>query len=741
MTGFSVSVGLICHIIHVMNIPKREWSCKEDWFLIKWLVVSWHWIFSFRQKIVPFWCSPYSRITSKGSFPLSTRTQQQLSPRKRFFFSLFLIVPLLLFFVALEMILRIAGYGPDLSLFSSETIAGKEYLTMNPAVKNRYFSQVDFNPTTSPEYFSSPKPEGTFRIFCLGGSTTVGYPYWYNGSFSSFLRDRLQATFPDKRIEIINLGMTATNSYTVLDMAGDLAPYKPDLFLIYDGHNEFYGALGIASHESAGTSRWTALLYLRLVHLRSFLLVRDVLRSVFRWFGKEESGSSRTGTMMEQLSRGQYIRVGDSRYLEALTAFRDNLSEIVSLSRNNGIPVIFGTQVSNLKDQPPFVSSSSDAQPLAERESFLRSLSNARAYLLQSRIAQAKDTLQRLTSLDGQHAEVHYLLGKCFQAQSKYDSARAAFTRARDFDQLRFRMSSDFNESILALKDLPSVAVVDMEALFARSSPHGLVGNNLITEHLHPNARGYFLMAKAYAGAIREMGILATPDEWASNDTISDETFWKNRHLTEIDELIAERRTEVLTSGWPFKDQYPIVDPVPEKDTLRSIAERATRGILNWKKAHEQAADYYEGRKEFEKAELEYRTIINQIPLDVRAYLRLARLQLDRDLIGLARQTLLASMSVEETALASRALGDIALRSGRSGDAVTHYERLAKFPQSPQERDENGYLLALAYLQSNNPDAAVRLLERLILENPAHHQANELLKRIKELSSRDSPPR
>ena len=672
---------------------------------------------------------------------MSTTTPQQLSTRKRIFFSLFLIIPPLLFFVALELILRVAEYGPDLSLFTPETIAGKEYLTMNPAVKNRYFNQVDFNPTTSPEYFLMPKPEGTFRIFCLGGSTTVGYPYWYNGSFSSFLRDRLQATFPAKKIEIINLGMTATNSYTVLDMAGDVVSYEPDLLLVYDGHNEFYGALGVASHESAGTSRWSSLLYLRLVHLRTFQLIRDVLRSVSGWFGKEKPTSSRTGTMMEQLSRGQYIPYGDARYQEALAAFRDNISATVSLSGNNSIPILFGTQVSNLKDQSPFVSSSAEYAPAQARESFMRAISNARAALLDSKIAQAKDTLRRILSYDSLYAEAHYLLGRCYEASREYDSAKIQFVRARDYDRLRFRMSSDFNESLLALKDLPSVGVVEMELLFAESSPYGLIGNTLITEHLHPNARGYFLMAKAYAGAVREMGILASPEEWASNDTISDETLWAHRHLTELDEMIAERRTAVLTSGWPFKDQYPIVDSVPQKDTLRSIAERATRGILNWKKAHEEAAAYYEGRNEIEKAEHEYRTIVNQIPLDVRAYLRLARLQIDRNLIGRARQTLLASQSVEETPLASRALGDIALRSGRSGDAVTHYERLAKFPQSPQERDENGYLLALAYLQSNNPDSAVRLLERLLLENPANRQANELLKRVKELSSRQPPSR
>ena len=111
-------------------------------------------------------------------------------------------VPILLF-ACLELSLRLFNYGPDLSLFIGEAIGGQTYLRMNPEVKSRYFSRFPFTPTTSMDYFMMPKPKGTYRIFCLGGSTTVGYPYWYNGSFSSFLRDRLQRTFPEKAIEIV----------------------------------------------------------------------------------------------------------------------------------------------------------------------------------------------------------------------------------------------------------------------------------------------------------------------------------------------------------------------------------------------------------------------------------------------------------------------------------------------------------------------------------------------------------
>ena len=154
-----------------------------------------------------------------------------------------------------ELILRSVNYGPDLSLFATEVIGGRAYYIMNPDVKARYFTQVEFSPTTSADYFPVEKQEGTFRIFCLGGSTTVGFPYGYAGSFPLHLRERLRRMFPDRNIEVINLGMTATNSFTALDLATELPAYDPDLIVVYDGHNEFYGALGVASRESVGQSR------------------------------------------------------------------------------------------------------------------------------------------------------------------------------------------------------------------------------------------------------------------------------------------------------------------------------------------------------------------------------------------------------------------------------------------------------------------------------------------------------
>ncbi len=648
--------------------------------------------------------------------------------RKRFFL-LFTIAFPLVFFVLVEITLRIVHYGPDLSVFSTDVLHGKRYFVMNSSVKSRYFAKVDFNPSTSPDYFLAEKPAGMFRIFCLGGSTTVGYPYWFNGSFSSFLRDRLHAIFPDRPLEIVNVGMTATNSFTVLDIARDLVRYQPDLLIVYDGHNEFYGALGVASRESEGRARWLTLAYLRLIHLRTFVLLRDAYSRAASLLSREAPAGD-TGTMMERLARGQYVPLGSDTYREGLRTFTENLGDLGSLCRREGIPLILGTQVSSLKDQAPFVSRPGAGTTPAQEEEFRALMLAAQRCRQAGRPDSAAELLGRAAALDTLRADPWYALGRALEALGRNREARGAFVRARDLDQLRFRTSSDFNNAILGAADGGLVSAVDMERVFAGASPDSLIGRELIVEHLHPNSRGYFLLARAYAEAMRQRGLFAPADEWARRDTVSDAALWAARTVTELDERTAQRRTEVLTSSWPFKDQYPIVDAIPRQDTLGQMAELLSRGKWNWLQAHEEAAAYHAGRGDTAEAEREYRTMVDQFPHDLRARLALAHWYLAEGKTGEMKRELTASLAIEKTILACRALGDLARQEGRNEEALAWYGQMDSFPQSPVERFENGYLRALAYAGAGKKDSASAWLLKVLSIKPDFQPAAEMLARL-----------
>jgi tetratricopeptide (TPR) repeat protein len=608
------------------------------------------------------------------------------------FMAFTLSLPVILL-VLLEAGLRAGHYGPDLSLFTSETVGGRMFLTMNPEVKSRYFSRVDFTPNTSYDAFPAIKTGGTFRVFCLGGSTTVGFPFGYCGSFSSRLRDRLQALFPERNIEVVNLGMTATNSFTVLDIAEELAACAPDLIIVYDGHNEFYGALGSMSRETAGQSRWLTQVYLRLVHSRIFLLARAL-------YGQLTSsplpgrGSPAAGTMMERLAYGQYVPYGGPSYERTLETFRANLHDLAAYCADHAIPLILSTQVSNLRHQPPFFSGAADSRPDTSRPAYWY------------RRAQAADS------------------------RNAFAEARSAYIRARDLDELRFRASSDFNDAIRALDGTPSVSVVDVEALFAAASPDSIVGRELILEHLHPTSRGYFLMAKAYAAEIRRRSLLASPAEWKSRDTIDDDAIARRSALTPLDEQAARRRTALLVAGWPFVSGDTPVTPARDSGEIASIAERLIAGLTTWEQAHVAAARYYESIGDSAAMIREYRALINQLPQNVSALLVLAQHLVQWNRTAEAQAALERSLAIEPGFLAYRTLGGMALQQGSVENAVTHLAKALPLATNPQDRSETGYLLAVAYQRSGRVAEALATADRVLTLNPGFAPARSLRNRL-----------
>ncbi|MCC6396468.1 MAG: tetratricopeptide repeat protein [Bacteroidetes bacterium] len=520
----------------------------------------------------------------------------------------------------------------------TQELNGRTYHIMNPDVCRRYFSRIPFAPSTSPDYFLVPKPAGTFRIFCLGGSTTVGFPYWYNGAFPAFLHDRLQSTFPDRSIEVINLGITATNSFTVLDFAEDVLSYEPDLLVVYDGHNEFYGALGAASYESAGGSRWLAKLSLALAHVRTYQFANDLAAG----FQNLSAGEEDRGTMMERLSRGKTVPLGGETYRDGLDWFSGNLRALKELAADRGIPVLLGNQASNLRDLAPFISGVPDGTPGRVRLAFNSRFNAGMEQYMNGNFDAAIEDFASAIQVLPTHAEAHFRIAQCLDTLGRHSEALREYLAARDLDELRFRASSALNDTINAMDDGRQFLSVDIEKAFADASPGGIVGDNLILDHLHPTAYGNFLIAREYARIMRAHGLLADEAAWVAADTVSDETHWQRRRLTPLDHRIAGRRIEALVTAWPFQPEMMPISVMPAHDTLGQIADLVLYGQYHWMQGHDSAAAHYASRGDLRSLETEYRVIIRQLPVvDEKPYLHLAELLIKqerdaeaRDIIG-----------------------------------------------------------------------------------------------------------
>ena len=273
--------------------------------------------------------------------------------------------------------------------------------------------------------------------------------------------------YPNTPIEVINLGMTAINSYTLLDLLPGVLDQKPDLILIYTGHNEYYGALGVGSVQSLGSSRTLIRLMLYLNDFRITQLVRNSLHWVSSLFS---SGNNRpSGTLMSIMAKDKYILLNSKLFEEGIEQFRENMTDILKLSKDKGVPVILGRLVSNLKDQRPFISVSTPGYQTADQV-----------------YEDAENALKN----------------------NHFTKADSLFKLAKDLDALRFRAPEEINKIIDDLGLEFHDPVVPMDSIFHSATPDGIVGDNLIIDHLHPNVKGYQLMGKAFYDCMEKEGYL-----------------------------------------------------------------------------------------------------------------------------------------------------------------------------------------------------------------------------------------
>ncbi len=426
---------------------------------------------------------------------------------KRLCYYVILIAISISLFVLLEGGLRLAHFGTDLALFR-RSLVKPGYCEINPQVGLRYFAEGMQTGTTN-DIFLVKKPDSCYRIFVLGESTAEGFPYQPGIMFSRILQFRLQDAFPRKRIEVVNTSLAAITSYALLDQADEIIRQHPDAILIYAGHNEYYGALGIASVEFGGNIRWIKKLHLRLVHLRSYQLMQKTVNLIFPKFSRS---ASRKATLMESIARGKAIDPYSKEQSAGIVQFRANLSELLEKCRKAGVRVILSEQVSNIRDQRPFKSIASTGSPAAETV---------------------------------------YEKARELERQGDYGTAKEYYYRAKDLDAIPFRAPEAINAVIHELGSKYGDPVIPMKAIFESHSPGGLIGHNLILEHVHPNVDGYFLMADAFFSAMRQEHFIAGP--WDSLLIKPSEYYRNNWGFTLLDSMAARIVIGEITAGWPFR--------------------------------------------------------------------------------------------------------------------------------------------------------------------------------------------
>jgi len=604
----------------------------------------------------------------------------ELSQRKTLIFSVLTLLFPLVLLILLELGLRAAHYGGETPLFEAPEKLHGRYLGPGRRVAARYFPRAKSLPTPPVDAFLVEKPTHGMRIFVMGESAAAGFPYPANAALSGVVQDALQDVLPNDTIEVVNLGIAATNSYTIADLVPEVIAQHPNAILIYAGHNEYYGALGVGSTETLGAVPAAVRLYLRLQRFKTFLLLRNlfgnavaVARGDFP-FASSDPHPSR----METVVRDQRITLGGKVYERGKQQFESNLLVTLDAFRRAGVPVFIGSTPSNLRDQKPFgsVASPRDSSAAAAFDS-------------------ARSALARLDTA----------------------RARSLFARARDLDLIRFRAPGEFREIIKRVASKTGAHYVPSEEAFDSVAQYGIPGRDLFLEHVHPNAGGYLLLGRTFFEAVKRSGLMEKAD---LGRLASWDEYARRMDLTALDNRIVYHTVKTITTRWPFlpvNAQQNYRGTYQPTDFTDSLAFEVSMGTIQWAQAKVATARWFEVRGQVDSALAEYAGLIRREPHSEAGYRLAGAALLDAKQPLRAQPFLERSYAIEATPFTAYALGVLARQAGDTQRATALLEQsLSLSPNAPATL----YQLSITYAVAHDMEHARATAARLAMVSPEY---------------------
>lgn len=355
------------------------------------------------------------------------------------------------------------------------------------------------------------KGSKTLRIFSYGGSSTAGSPFGHWGSYSRFLEDLLRPLRrPGTRVEMMNFGVGGMGSTKAARILSRTLRYKPDLVIVYTGHNEFCDSTFFLRPEAASrggplsTVAWWAASHSTLVKLGSVLFGPRAERPPTRF--TDDQCQSKTLLTAEQRRELRFT-------------YERNLRHIASLCRREGVPLLLLPQFASMVRPPtcPAHSGWEDGhadEPVLELEARV-----CKGDGLSTK--QAADLVEQILELDPRSAVAHYWLGERALEAGRRDAALRHLEIMLEEDRTPKRFRPSFRQILRELGDGETVFFLDVEAR-SRRYLHGdpLQDGRLLIDRMHPNITGQKIIAETiFDGFLRPRRFKRRLLDYARHDT------------------------------------------------------------------------------------------------------------------------------------------------------------------------------------------------------------------------------
>jgi len=440
---------------------------------------------------------------------------------KQFLFGVFALV---IFFAGLEGALTLAGVKPLVVTedpfvgFAGNIPLFEEHVLQDGTV--RLVTAQNKLKTFNLQYFPKVKGDRTYRIFCMGGSTTYGHPYRDPQSFCGWLREYLRAADPSVNWEVINAGGISYASYRVANLMDELSRYQPDLFIVYSGQNEFLEERTYRNIKEIPT--WVKGTTGVLSRTRTYTVMRRALNAAKRKVSKPADGEkllpSEVKEILNQTVGPTSYRRDDTLKNQIIDHYRFNLRRMVAIAQASGSRIMFVTPASIMKDLPPFKSEHRPGMTATEQGRWNSLYRQGMTLLDAGKVSDALAVFTEALKLDNRHADLHFRIGQALFALKRFDEAKKSFQAAIDEDICPLRILSPMSQAVRAVAAESGVPLIDFEKLIDEDSlrryGYAIPGDEYFVDHVHPTLDATRMLALLLLDQLIRQGIARPGPHW-----------------------------------------------------------------------------------------------------------------------------------------------------------------------------------------------------------------------------------
>jgi tetratricopeptide (TPR) repeat protein len=379
---------------------------------------------------------------------------------------------------------------------------------------------------------------------------------------------------------------------------------------------------------------------------------------------------------MSELAGKNLVPLNSEIYWDGVNQFETNLEYILTRCDEENVNTIVGTLASNLIQSP----------------------------------------LCRFTGCDSLFEEFESIVN------NTDNISKERLIEIKDEDKLRFRAPEEFNRIIFRLAKKYNCEIADFKNMLEENSRNGIIGDNLMLDHLHPSFKGNELIAELLQKSIgynREN--IAKINSIKSVEVINNPQIF--RSYSSLDSLFALLRIKYLKNDFPFVEKKNNLPFLPNSGSIEDkVANEILDGKISWEGAHDKLAKYYLENGNLHGYLEELNVLIEDKPFDSYFYLKVINTLEKKNQIEYLKYFLKKYHNYFSDLLSAEKLGHIYFNERNHREALRFYNKCISTSNDPKIF----FNLSAIYFEQKKLKEAISNIQKCLKMNPSYPNAQKI---------------